>query len=227
MKFKLALTAIVALGFLAPIAGYSATEELLGRDKQLSSIETVFSQIEAAKTTDERDKLSDNFENQLSSYAKGMLSSYDAAVMEATLSAKSQGKEGGIERLKAFEDLAVRHEVRLKALEERGKKLLPRGGSLMVPHGKVQYGWLLLDKIGDFFVSPAEAAIALSIWNPCHTHPAAQPACNNAIASGVTQTAAAQSTFNSCWGSKEGVRPKWWRAILRAGCVTALGVRLA
>ena len=79
----------------------------------------------------------------------------------------------------------------------------------------------------EFFIPQAKAAIALTVSNACHGNPVNQAACAQAIAAGVANGNAARATYNACWNSKEGVRPKWWRAVLRAGCVTALVARLA
>jgi hypothetical protein len=202
-----------------------AESALQGNDRQLTSIEALFTQIESAKTDADRDKHADDLEARLAAYAKAMVGSFDAAIKQAELAAKSAGKEGSTEPLKAFEDQAVKHENALKQLDNRGQKLLPKSGSISEPAkgGKLALG----GTIGDFFISPAEAAIALSVYNPCHLHPPTQPACNTAIANGITQAAAAHTAFNNCWNGLEGVRPKWWRAIRRVGCVVVLTARLA
>lgn len=198
-------------------------------DRQLTSIEAVFTQIEVAKTDQDKDKYADDLERRLDAYAKAMLGSITTALKQAELSAMSRGKEGSTELLKSFEDLAKKHEDRLKQIDGRAQKMRPKSGSIseLVGGGKVALDWPMLKKIGDFFISPAEAAIALSVYTACHQSPPNQTACAQAVTSGIAQTAAAQTTFNACWNRYEGTRPKWWRAVLRAGCVTALGVRLA
>jgi hypothetical protein len=227
--------ALAAVALMSTYLGTIVTCEAQGlqaNDSQLKSIEELFAQIGTAKTDGDKDKFADKLESQLSTYTKGMVASFGTALKQAELAAKSKGKEGNVEELKAFEDLAVRHENKLKQLEEQGKKM--KSGSILEPAevGKVALDWRLLDKIGDFFISPAEAAIALAVYNVCHglnssSTPAQWAACNQAIAAAGPQRSAAQAAYNACWNGYEDRRPKWWRAILRASCVVVLVARLA
>lgn len=204
---------------------------LQDHDRQLTSIEGLFARIEAAKTTADKDKHADELNNTLAAYAKAMMESFDTAMKQAERANKSRGKEGSTELLKSFEGLAVKHENRLKVLDERAQKIKAPAESSStsepVEGGRVARGWPMLEKISDFFISPAQAAIALSVYSACHQSPPNQTACAQAIQTGTTQAAAAQATFNTCWNKYENTRPKWWRAILRTGCVTALAARLA
>jgi hypothetical protein len=205
-------------------------------DKQLTSIEALFTRIESAKLPADKEKHSDDLDAPLAAYAKAMMESFDTAVKQAELANKSQGKEGSTELLGNFENLAKKHESRLKQLDQRAKKIMsPQSGSSSDPAGsaKLARAWPMLEKVSDFFVSPARAAIALSVYNACH-HPsgqtwtqAQQTACNTAIANANSQGAAAHTTYNSCWTRYENTKPKWWKALQRAGCVTALVARLA
>jgi hypothetical protein len=216
-----------SLSWVGSAAAQERNAALQENDKALTSIEGMFSQIEGAKTDEEKDKYADNFERSLASYAKAMMSSFDAALKQAELAAKSQGKEGNSEQLKAFEDLAVKHEKKLNDLDRQAKKAKPKSGSIWVPgmDGKLALG--LLEKIGDALISPAEAAIALSVYSACHRSPPNQTACAQGIAAGLAQSSAANAAFNSCWDSYANRRPNWWRALLRTGCVATLVARLA
>jgi hypothetical protein len=228
-----ALILSVSLGLTLVYAGVGLAQErnaaLQENDKQLTTIEGLFKQVEAAKATDDKDKAADDLGSRLDAYAKAMVASFEAALKQAELAAKSQGKEGNTEQLKTFEDLAVKHENRLKQLDNRAKKMQPKSGSIWEPgkDGKTAFVRPVLQKIGEFFISPAEAAIALSVYSACHRSPPNQAACVQGIATGVTQTAAAQATYRACWERLDGVRPKWWRDIRRVACVTALVARLA
>lgn len=194
--------------------------DLRANDRQLMSIEGLVRQIEAAKTSAAKDRLADTLETSVAAYARAMVASFNAAIKQA--------EQGNVESLKSFEEHATNHENRLKQLDERGQKMAPRSGLIQEPAkaGKAALGWLL-ETIGDFLISPAQAAIALSVYNACHQNPPNQAACASAVAGGPGQVSAAYATFNNCWNSLDGVRPKWWRAIRRAGCAAALTARLA
>ncbi|HYR21520.1 MAG TPA: hypothetical protein VEP30_01170 [Chthoniobacterales bacterium] len=200
---------------------------LQGHDRQLTSIEASFTQIEAARATADKDKYADALNDTMAAYAKGMMESFDTATKQAELANKSQGKEGSIALLKQFEDLAAKHERTLKQLDARAQKMkAPPEASAYEP-AEGDNGWSLLEKIGDFFISPAQAAIAVSTYNQCHQSPPNQAACAQAIVNAVTQGNAARNVFNTCWNNQESVRPKWWRAVKRAACTAVLVARLA
>jgi hypothetical protein len=213
----------------APAAIADMGAKLRDDDRQLTAIEGLYARIQAGRTTEDRDKSADELEARLAAYATAMLSSHNAALGQAQLAIQTNGRQGSVDSLRAFEDLASNHESRLRQIDNRAQKLSPKAGSLVDPAKvrPVQFGLLILKAVGGFLVTPAQGAIALSVWSPCHTHPAQQPACNKAIVAAVGATASAQSTFSACWASKESVRPKWWRAFLRGGCATALAIRLA
>jgi hypothetical protein len=221
------------LGACLIAAGPASSQErntaLQENDKALTSIEGLFSQIEAAKTDGEKDKYADDLERRIQAYAKAMVAAFNAALKQAELANKSQDKQGSTEALKAFEDLAVKHEGQWKELDSRAKKAKPKSGSIWGPalDGIPALGWKMLGQIGDFLISPAEAAIALQVYSACHQSPRNQAACAQALTSGAAQTSAAYANFNACWNSYEGTRPKWWRAFLRGGCALTLTARLA
>jgi hypothetical protein len=206
-------------------------------DNQLTKIELLFEQIEAAKETAAKDRYADDLEKSLTGYTKAMMESYDTVLQQAEIAHRSQGKEGNVAQIKAFEDLATRHEERLKVLDQRGKKITVSASPSAVwePTYRLTARWSLqvLENISDVLISPAQAAIALSVYNACN-HPsgqiwtqAQQAACAKAILKGNSDRITAQNTFTSCWNSNEGTRPKWLRAIRRTGCATALVIRLA
>lgn len=245
-----ALILSTCLGVIFNYAGAGQAQERgTTNDRQLTSIETSFTQIENAKTAADKDRLADTLESRLAAYAKAMLESFDAALKQAETAAKSPVRRDSFELLKKFEDQLQSHERRLKRLDERAQKMKPSSSLQPIEDGKLAVGWRMLEKVSDSIgpaqesgkatlgwllgkisdavISPAQAAIALSIYNACSATPYNQAACIAATAAGHAQRIAAQNAFNACWNGLEGVRPKWWRAVRRAGCVTVLVARLA
>ena len=225
-----ALLLSACFGVVLTYAGtVQAQDRAAANDKQLTAIETLATQLQNAKTNAEKDRLADTFESRLAAYAKAMLSSFDSALKQAQTAAKSPPRSDSFAPLKRFEDHLQSHENRLKQLDSRMQKLKPQSSLQLFEGRTVALGWLL-GQIGDAVISPAQAAIALSIYNVCSVSPstpASQAACTKAISTGHNQRVAAQATFNACWNKYENTRPKWWRATLRAGCVTFLVARLA
>lgn len=226
----LAILAVIT-AWLGAIAVCEA-QDLKANDSQLTSIETLFDQIDTAKADGDKDKLAGNLERRLSDYGRAMTAAFNAAVRQAELAAKSKGKQGSVEALKTFEDVAAKHEQRLKQLDERAKKM--RSGSILdlFNGSRLALGWRMLDTLGSFIVTPAEAAIAAVPYSICaglnsNSTAAQWAACNSAIATAIVQRQTAQANFNTCWNNLEGVRPKWWRAVRRAGCTALYIARLA
>jgi hypothetical protein len=238
-----ALTLSLCLGVIFTHAtGYAAEERgaagaivspaqfgtrLQDHDRQLTSIEALVTRIEAAKLTADKEKYSDDLSASLAAYAKAMMESFDTAMKQAELANKSQGKQGSTALLKPFEDLATQHENRMKKLDARAQKIKAplKSSSTSEPAegGKMARGWPMLEKISDFFISPAQAAIAITVAAACNQHPPNQTACAQAIATGVTQAAAARNTFNTCWNAAQ----KPLQGLKRLACTAALIVRLA
>ena len=162
-KTLFGITAVIALAFFAPRVGFAQSADLQVNERSLTTIESLFARMESGKTSDDKDKVADEFESRLSAYAKSMMDSFATAMKQTEMFAKSQGKEGNVGSLKAFEDLAVKHENRMKQLDGRGQKLAPRSGVLTVPEEGAARAWTMLKGIGDFIISPAEAAIAASV----------------------------------------------------------------
>ena len=96
---------------------------LQARERELASIEQLFTRIEAAKLPAEKEKLFNELSQPLDAYAKGMMQSFNTALKQAELAAKTQGKEGSTGLVKPFEDLAVKHEQRMKLLDARAEKI--------------------------------------------------------------------------------------------------------
>ena len=96
---------------------------LQARERELASIERLFTRIEAAKLPAEKEKLFNELSQPLDAYAKGMLENLNTALKQAELAAKTQGKEGSTGLVKPFEDLAVKHEQRMKLLDARAEKI--------------------------------------------------------------------------------------------------------
>lgn len=213
----------------AVVAPADFTAQLRVSDGQLGTVERSFSQIEAARTPAAKDALAAPFEAQQDAYAKSMLSQYSTALAQADLSMKSKGTKGSVQLVSSFERQAQSHERRLNALFARGQNLKPAGAASWTPIAlpRAEEQETAFSMIGSFFIPQAKAAIALRVYNACHGNPVNQAACAQAIVAGVVDGNTARATYNACWSSKEGVRPKWWRAVLRAGCVTALVARLA
>lgn len=201
---------------------------LRANEIQLTAIERSFAKIEAARTPAAKDALADGFEREQTAYAKSMQERYSAALAQADLEVKTNGKQGSVAALKLFEDLAQSHEARLDTLSTRGKRMAPAGMAMMWPatvtHVARQEApaWSPMDLL----IPRAQAAIALVVYNACK-QPRDNKVCAAAILKGTQDGVVARNTFNACWARYEGTRPKWWRATLRAGCTAALVARLA
>lgn len=220
---------------------------LQARERQLTSIEQLFTRIEVSRLPAEKEKHADELDNILAAYAKGMIEDFDTAMKQAELAAKSQGKQGSIGLVKPFEDQAVKHEQSMKNLDARAQKLgrdiekgeTKKSSSIAEPTeaAKVARGWPMLEKISNFLISPAHAAIAIPVVAACSKTniqlsntpptPAQYAACDQASQIASSLRVQAQTAFNTCWNKHEGTRPKLWRSTLRTGCVTALVAKLA
>ena len=226
---------------------------LQARERELASIEQLFTRIEAAKLPEEKEKLSDELSQPLAAYAKGMIADFGTALKQAELGAKSQSKEGSTGLLKPFEDLAVKHEQRMKMLDERAQKIgrdiekgegEPKKSSFIaepIEAVKVARGWPILEKISDFLISPAHALIAIPVVAACsQANPNSNPpptaaqyaACQQAIQTANGLGAQAQTTFTSCWNSAHRHKLKrdghiHFLFTMHTACTTALVARLA
>lgn len=241
MKLRPSACALVALTFVVTGAAAFAggddkaaadrpakpwPAELAKVDAQLTSIEAGVERMRAAKTDAARDAIAAGVEAEQKRYAVALYGQYSAALRTTSRFASTKGKVGSLEPLRVFEDLAQAHEIRLKAIETNARAL--RGGAVgFVPTPIDRSQPDVMSRVAGFFIPSANAAIALSVYNVCNRKPFNAVACAAATAQGVSQGNAAYATYNSCWAKQEGVRPKWWRATLRAACATALGVRLA
>lgn len=295
-----ALTLSLCLGVIFTHAtGYAAQERgtaggivspaqvgtrLQDNDRQLASIEQLFTRIEAAKLI--TDNYADELSVPLAAYAKAMMESFDTAIKQAELAARSQGKEGSTALLKPFEDLAVKHENRMKQLDGRAQKIVlqikegavqfdksllqqltpqERGEFLQTLHprgvkemeqrhpelfkgpptrpkssstaepaegGKVARGWPMLEKISDFFISPAQAAIAAGVAAACTGPAVVFDLCGQATLIASNQTSQAQTTFTACWNAAHGGGNKhWkhlhWKGTMQTACTAVLVAKLA
>lgn len=226
---------------------------LLARERQLTSIEQLFTRIEVAKLPGEKEKLSDELSKPLAAYAKAMMEDFDTAMKQAELAAKSQGKEGSTALVKPFEDLAKQHEGRMKTLDARAQKI---GGDIEKGEGetkksssiaepteatKVARGWPMLEKISNFLISPAHAAIAIPVVAACsQANPNSNPpptVAQFATCLLATQTAGglrvqAQTTFTACWNAAHRHKLKrdghiHFPALMHTACTATLLARLA
>lgn len=225
-------------------AGGSVTVDQFGTrlqaiDKQLTSIEQLFGRIEAAKLAADKDRHAEELNNSLDAYTKAMLESFDTALGQADTAAKKQGREGSMALLKPFEAHAEKHANRLKKLEDQAQKMASqKSSSISEPAagGNLARAWPLLEKVSDFFISPTQAAIALTTVAPCsNLNPKSTPpptaaqyaACAKAILAAHNQRITAQNTYNACVVKANQALTKTGRAARRTLCAIALGVRLA
>lgn len=202
-------------GITVPSAQF--TTALQASDRQLASIEQLFTRIEAAKLPAEKEKLFNEISQPLDAYAKGMIENINTALKQAELGAKSQNKEGSTGLLKPFEDLAVKHEQRMKKLDERAQKIdrdIEKGEgetkkSNFIPEpaegAKVARGWPMLEKVSDFLISPAHAALAIPAVAVCGPLTVASAgsafsACLAIVGTTIPAVALAVSQFSSCYG---------------------------
>lgn len=222
-------------------------DALQARDRQLTSIEQLFTRIEAAKLPAEKEKLSDELSQPLAAYAKGMIEDFDTAMKQAQLAAKSQGRQGSIGLLKPFEDQAVKHEQRMKNLDARAQKIggdIEKGegagetkkSSSIVEPAKVAHGWPMLARISDFLISPAHAALAIPVVAACGSLVAGNEAawlpCVKSFVIAIPAGVAAVNQFDACWGAAH--RHKLRRdghihfpALMHTACTATLVAKLA
>lgn len=253
LTFSLAIgVLLVGVPFLAQSSGaqerlistQSFERELKASDKALTAIENSFTKIENAKSAKERDALADGFERQLSVYARGMMKQCELALAQASQAAKTNGRAGSVKLPVLYEELAQQHEKRLKSLEARAEKLkgeikergggeAKKSGSIAEPTEgqEVAEPRTMVEESNEFFITP-EPFIVIAVNTACSGLNRDSPRedwvkCANATVTANSQRAAAWAQYNSCWNSHANVKPKWWRAILRAGCVIALTARLA
>lgn len=227
--------------------------KLKASDRQLGAIEGIFTRIETARLPAEKEKLTDELSRPLAAYAKGMIEGFSEAIKQAEIATKSQGKEGSTAILKPFEDLAAKHEQRLKKLDERAQKISSdiekvedqpkKSSSIAEPAeaAKLAIGWRLLEKISDLFISPAHAAIAIPVVTTCsNANPNSNPpptVAQFAACFVATQTAGAlkdqaQITFTACWNAAHRHKLKrdghiHFPALMHTACTATLVARLA
>ena len=230
-------------GLLISPAQFSSS--LQARERELASIEQLFTRIEAAKLPAEKEKLSEGLSAPLDAYAKGMIESINTALKQAELAAKSQGKEGSTGLLKPFEDLAVKHEQRMKQLDVRAKKIgseieKEKSSSIADPKdgAKVARGWPLMEKVSDFLIPPAHAALAIPTVGVCGPLTVASVgtafvACLAIIGTTIPLIATAVNQFSTCWSQAHNHRVRkgdghYHNAdLMRVTCATILIVKLA
>lgn len=220
-RVALSLGVAGAVG-LAAQAGFGVTavsaappDGLPLAESQLTGIEATFARIEKTEAGPARDELAAPLEAQQQKYANVMLERYFAVVKQARTS---------VAGVKAFEDVAKRHEARLSALNARAQRLRPPGQAMLtapVYLARQSASW----GIGDLFVAPAHAAIALSVYTACNQK---KPTlCALAVAKAAKDGAEARAAFNACWARYENRKPNWLRAALRVGCTVSLIIKLA
>ena len=224
---------------------------LQARERELASIEQLFTRIEAAKLPAEKEKLFNEISQPLDAYAKGMIENINTALKQAELGAKSQNKEGSTGLIKPFEDLAVKHEQRMKKLDERAQKIdrdIEKGereppkqtSSITEPTDgvKVARGWPMLEKISDFLIPPAHAALAIPAVGVCGPLTVASAgtafvACLAIIGTTIPLVALAASQFTVCWNAahnhkyKNGDKHYHGMNGMRTACTLILIAKLA
>lgn len=256
LSFCALMALALCLGIICPQLGYASEEKktlgvvevqerasvgvaispiqfsikLKDHDRQLALIEELVTRIEGAKMNEDKEKHANDLNDALAVYAKGMLESFDTAIKQTELSSNTKGKQGSVALLKSFEDLAVKHENKLKQIDARAQKIISLKSSSITGQAgsaNVVYAEPIIDNIINFFFPNAQAAIALSIKSACSANPPNQTACNQAIITGATNANQARYEFNRCWAAQENVRPKAWRAVKRIDCTLALIAKLA
>jgi hypothetical protein len=194
-------------------------------DAKLTAIQQAFSALVRGKGDTDRDSIADGLEKQLSEYKGAMSVAYEQASKRAELAARTPADRRGFEMIATFERLAVRHEDALRVLNDQGSLIGRKLGYLEWPAARrlvpASYGVL------DVIFPPANAAIAAGVSAICGATNVTVAACAAAVAAGVVATGNASATFNSCWASYEGTRPKWLRALRRAGCTAVYVAKLA
>ena len=224
---------------------------LQARERELASIEQLITRIEAARLPSEKEKLSEGLSAPLDAYAKGMIENINTALKQAELGAKSQNKEGSTGLLKPFEDLAVKHEQRMKKLDERAQKIdrdIEKGegeppkktSSIAEPAEgtKVARGWPMLEKVSDFLISPAHAALAIPAVAACGPLTVASAGtafilCLTAVGTTIPLVGLAVSKFSTCWSAahnhriKNGDKHYHNMDLMRTSCIAILIATLA
>jgi hypothetical protein len=194
--------------------------KLQANDRKLSEIEGIIARAESARGKD-KDQLSDSLSTSLSVYAKGMMDSFDTAINQAQMAAKSEGKRGTLELIEPFEALASKHEQQMNQASERGLHVWPDGRVSFLKMNNDSH-WVMLDSISDFFISPAQAAIAVPVVTACKS-PTNWSICTPALATAAQQALVAKSEFKTCWDAAK----KPGQGIKRALCTAKLVARLA
>ena len=236
-------------GLLISPAQFSTS--LQARERELASIEQLITRIEAARLPSEKEKLSEGLSAPLDAYAKGMIENINTALKQAELGAKSQNKEGSTGLLKPFEDLAVKHEQRMKKLDERAQKIgrdIEKGegeppkktSSIAEPAEgtKVARGWPMLEKVSDFLISPAHAALAIPAVAACGPLTVASAGtafilCLTAVGTTIPLVGLAVSKFSTCWSAahnhriKNGDKHYHNMDLMRTSCIAILIATLA
>jgi hypothetical protein len=243
--FKKIALAMLALGALplpfqsavAVTPAQQATHQTALRTNEASLVmlERTQARIEATKGDAARDALAVAYEEQQLRYVNAMQQQHDAAisVMRETLGGPRWGlHEQNLAQLNQFELLAQSHERRTQVLSQRADAMAAgRPLTFQLPVASpLQASTAILAAAHDYVFPPAQAMIALTVYNACKKDSSGnvnQKACAAAVAQGLVDSNAARVTFNSCWASLESVRPKWWRSVRRAGCTAALVARLA
>ncbi len=103
-------------------------------EPKLKAVESLLKKMERDKLITEKD--SDDLHNAMYGYAEDMKSASDEALKDAENAAKSEGREGNVANLKAFEERAKADEVRVKGVETKVKAI----------EGKVKNGIIKLDR---------------------------------------------------------------------------------
>lgn len=240
-KITLGMLAVSALPLaysavaVTPAQQVAHQSALRVNEQSLVLLERTQARIEATKTDAARDALAPAYEEQQLRYVNAMQRQHDTAIKAVSNSAGGPRwvrYEQALADLNQFEQLAQRHERRTMVLSKRAEAMATsRPTSFNIPvAAPLHASGSILAAAHDYIFPPAHAMIALTVYNACKKDSNGtvnQKACAAAAAKGLADSNAARNTFNSCWSSLEGVRPKWWRSVRRAGCTAALVARLA
>jgi hypothetical protein len=135
-------------------------------------------------------------------------------------------------QLNDFEMLAQRHERRTSVLARKAD-MITKGQQtsfLRLTPAATPVSSGFLASLHEFMFPSARAAIALTVYNACKKDGNGNvnaAACTAASVKALADSNAARNAFNGCWAKYENTKPKWVRALARAGCTAALVARLA
>ena len=135
---------------------------------------------------------------------------------------------------KAAKDLEQKHPDLFKGTSSKSSSVLEPSVS-----DRVALNWPTLEKISDFLIRPAHAAIALKVYLACKSNSDGTPLtaaqwsnCAAVTQAAITEKNQAWATYQTCAAAAHGGGDKhWkhfhWKATMLTACTTALTIKLA